>query len=722
MDELIKHNNEIYVRASAVLSDQRLRVLKYGETFGIFDVHGDIMTAGVPTQGLYLGSTRYVSRMELRISGLRTTLLSSSITSDDMLFTADLSNPDITVQNSDLKVNHSSFHLFRSKFLTDNVCYEEVQITNFSEKNVSLPVSFLFATDFLDMFEIRGIARKGRGTILRPLIEESSAEFSYIGLDDRKRNCRISFYPTPFELSSSECKYLLPFKAAEKQQLHVVIECSEDRSPKKCPSAARIKNQITERYERRAQQGCAIYSSSERFGTWIHRSKSDIQLMTTQTPYGSYPYAGIPWFNTIFGRDGLITALQYLWVDPNLAKGVLTSLASLQARDDIAYEDAEPGKILHELRGGEMVTTGEVPFKRYYGSIDSTPLFIILAGRYFEMTADVVFLETLWPSILRALEWIDQYGDQDGDGFIEYLRRSTKGLRNQGWKDSDESVFDERGDLVDGPIALCEVQGYVYSAKVMAADIAGRIGEKELADRLRMEARTLRTNFSKSFWLPDRNYLALALDKNKSPSRVLSSNAGQCLYSEILSKEQALKMASKIFSPEMFSGWGVRTLAANEVRYNPMSYHNGSVWPHDNSLIAEGFARYAMKEEVLKIAEAMFDVSVNIDLFRLPELFCGFEKRQGQGPTLYPVACSPQAWAAGSVFLLLKACLGLKINGFDRCVSLEQPVLPYAIEEFAIRNLQVADARIDLLFRRHASEVSVYVERRVGKVDVAIFK
>ncbi len=732
MEDILRLNNQIYIKASSTLADQRLRVLKHGEIFGIFDVFGDIKPVGIGSQGLYLGATQYLSQLELRVGDRHATLLSSSITGDDMMLTVDLSNPDLAQLVSaqgyplGLKLGHSSFHLFRTKFLYQDSCYEELEITNFSNYRHVLPLSFAYKADFVDMFEIRGMKREKRGHLFPPVALKDQVIFRYLGLDGLVRSSRIHFDPLPEEVTESECRYAILLDPKHTIKLRITVNCREGEFPvpyEAPPAYDVVLPQVASHYLRRTSRGCVLEVSSERYQAWLDRSKADLLLMVTDNRNGSYPYAGIPWFNTVFGRDGIIAALQYLWIDPGLAKGVLLCLSALQAKEDNAFEDAEPGKILHELRNGEMVDTGEVPFKKYYGSVDSTPLFVILAGRYLEATGDLAFIRTLWPSVEAALRWIDEYGDLDGDGFIEYRRRSKRGLVNQGWKDSHDCISHEDGTLAEGPIALCEAQAYVYEARVKGALIAGKLGLPEQAERYRLGALGLKENFQRAFWMPDRGTFALALDGKKNQCRVLSSNAGQCLFSGIAEPEQARLVAKTLLSQELFSGWGVRTLSSESTRYNPMSYHNGSIWPHDNALIAEGLARYELKGPVIQLTEAFFDVSTNIDLYRLPELFCGFPRREGQGPTLYPVACSPQAWAAGAVFMFLKACLGMHIDGFTRHVSFRHPALPVTVKSLSLKNLKVGmDAEVDLFFQRHGAEVSVYVERRTGGAEVSILK
>jgi glycogen debranching enzyme len=465
-----------------------------------------------------------------------------------------------------------------------------------------------------------------------------------------------------------------------------------------------------------------VHGSSRQVNAWIDRATSDLRMMTTDLDTGPYPYAGVPWFSTPFGRDGIITALECLWMRPSLARGVLAYLAATQATEMIPERDAEPGKIVHEVRVGEMATLGEVPFGRYYGSVDATPLFVMLAAAYFERTADRDFIASLWPHVEAALAWIDDYGDRDNDGFVEYLRRSSEGLIHQGWKDSHDAVFHADGSPAQGSIALCEVQGYVYAARLGAAALADALSRHERATALRLQATALRERFDRAYWCDDLSTYALALDGDKRPCCVRASNAGQCLFTGIASDERAHRIARTLLTQESFSGWGIRTVATSESRFNPMGYHNGTIWPHDNALIAYGLKRYDQTDGALRVLTALYEASLQFELQRMPELFCGFQRQAGVTPVGYPVACAPQSWAAASVFLLLQTCLGLHIDAPRRQVRFLSPQMPPEVSELRIYNLEVAGASVDLLLLGHEDDVGVNVLRREGELEILVVK
>lgn len=680
------------------------------------------MDAASGIHGLYETGTRFLSRYELMIDNRRPSLLSSSVNHDGTMLKADLTNPVIFNNNTSLP--QGILHVFRSKFLWESSCYEQIRICNYSNEAISTNLALFMDADYADIFEIRGTRRKQWGKHVPPQINHRQLLFTYEGLDGVQRRTRVQLTQTPSNISHDRIEFNFILNPKEWRDLTVVVACetSKMEARRNFISFKNASEQAKEFWRSRSHNNCEFETSNERANNWITRSQTDLRLMTTHTKHGLYPYAGVPWFNTVFGRDGIITALQALWINADIARGVLMYLASTQAYENDPERDAEPGKILHEVRQGEMAATGQIPFQLYYGSIDSTPLFILLAGAYYEFTGDRVFIEHLWPNIERALAWIDRYGDSDGDGFVEYSQRSKKGLKNQGWKDSHDCISHADGRLAEGPIALCEVQGYVYEAKLKAARLAAMLGDSAFAGQLKTDASQLRERFERAFWNDELKTYALALDGHKQQCRVSTSNAGQCLFSGIASPDHANEVAQTLLGEDMFSDWGIRTLSSREVRYNPMSYHNGSVWPHDNALIAEGLSRYGLKESAQIILNSMIDTALHMDFQRLPELFCGFHRRPHVGPTHYPVACSPQAWAAGSTFMLLKAVLGLAVDAENNLLQFHHPRLPANFRDVRIVNLRVGRHTVDLVLRSHPEDISINVLRKTGPVDVIVLK
>jgi glycogen debranching enzyme len=733
-EDIVKIHDEFYILATSSRVDDRTCVLKQGDAFAIFDRFGDIEEFGGGALGLYHHDTRFLSRLVLRLADERPLLLSSTIKDDSAVLAVDLMNPDIP-HTSEPTIPRGSVHVFRSKVLWDLACHERLRIHNYGLEAVEIALTIDFDADYRDIFEVRGAHRERRGRRLPTEVIADAVLLAYEGLDERVRGTQFVFDPAPTQLSQSQARYVLRLAPRGEASCHVEILCLEGLSSDAAVRRATLSHgsRSASCYEDAAKTSAealaasrahapGIATSSIPFNEWVGRSAADLYMMQTDTPHGRYPYAGVPWFSTVFGRDGIITGLEYLSLQPAVARGVLNYLAATQADSVNEEQDAQPGKILHEMRAGEMAILGEVPFGRYYGSVDSTPLFLMLAGAYYKRTGDLALIRAIWPNIERALEWIDKYGDADGDGFVEYARRSRHGLVQQGWKDSYDSVFHRDGTLADPPIALCEVQGYVYAAKVAVAMLSRALGDTRRADALAREAATLLEHFDEAFWCEEIGTYALALDGRKQPCRVVTSNAGQCLFTGIATAEHARRVAQTLLDKPSFSGWGIRTVATTEARYNPMSYHNGSVWPHDNALIAAGFARYRMRNEAATVLSALFDASRSFDLHRPPELFCGFRRRPGESPTLYPVSCSPQTWSSGAVFLLLTACLGLEVDGAERRLSFTSPMLPDPVADMRISGLAIGDARVDLSFTRHGSDVAVNVLSRQGDCSVVVQK
>jgi len=705
-----------YISASASIQEAWPRVLKDGNTFAMFDQHGDIPNATQNPGGIFHEDTRYLSSCYLLIEGHRPMLLSSTVQNDNVALTADLANPDI-YRGDEIVLSREMLHIIRTKFLWNATCYERIAIENYDLEPHETRLVLRFGADFADLFEVRGKQRARKGSCRTECNGYDRVMFHYRGLDGVDRYTQLTFDPPPSQLDQHHAAYDLKIAPDECKSLVNMISFST--SPrigglKFIPALIAGRKQ----QRKRSMRAAVVSTSNDVLNQVLCRSVSDLYMLVTDTEQGPYPYAGIPWYSTAFGRDGIITALQMLWLDPTIALGVLRFLAYHQARDVDRASDAEPGKILHEMRRGEMAALGEVPFRHYYGTVDATPLFVLLAGKYFERTGDRTAITGLWPNIKAALKWMDTFGDIDGDGFVEYSGQTSEGLSNQGWKDSKDSIFHADGTLARGPIALCEVQAYVFAAKRAAAKMSRALGDAIGAAKLEQEAENLQARFEKAFWCEDIGTYALALDGDKKPCAVRASNAGHALFGGIASNERARQAAGILMRRDSFSGWGIRTLATSEKRFNPISYHNGSVWPHDNSMIALGFAQYGLKPETLKIFSGLFSAVQYMEIARLPELFCGFAQRSGSGPTLYPVACAPQAWAAATPMALLQACLGMTLDCANNEIRFERPLLPSFINSTDIRNLQLGNGRIDLGLQRHGQDVVVDVLFRTGDIRV----
>jgi glycogen debranching enzyme len=715
-DELVQES-PFYIPMTGPAARPR-RSLKHDDTFIVLDSHGDIGASAGGPDGLFNADTRYLARLELVLDEVQPLLLGSSMRDDNSALTVDLTNPDVYRQGR-IGMQKDMLHIVRTIFLWRGTAYQRIGFQNHGDRPANFDLTLLFDSDFADLFEVRGEKRPRRGVGSGKLLGPADVVLEYHGLDGKLRSTALHFDPRPTRLAVNAATYHLDLAPHQVRSLFVAVSCNKPASFKPAPF---FRGLLAHRREmRRFTAGAtSIETSNHIFNEVLCQSMADLNMLMTETPQGRYPYAGIPWYSTTFGRDGIITALQMLWIDPRVARGVLRRLAYYQAETVDPLADAEPGKILHEMRGGEMAALGEVPFARYYGSVDATPLFVLLAGLYVERTGDEDTLAELWPSIEAALGWIDGAGDPDGDGFVEYRRASEQGLANQGWKDSYDAIFHADGRLAEGYIALAEVQGYVFAGKRLAARCAARLGKGAEAHRLEAEAQQLAARFEEAFWCDDLGTYALALDGAKEPCKVRTSNAGQLLFSGMVHSDRARLVAADLMRPHFFTGWGIRTVAHGEARYNPMSYHNGSIWPHDNALIALGLARYGLKHSVAHLFKALFDAASYMDLRRLPELFCGFRREKGRGPTLYPVACAPQAWASATPFTLLEAALGLEFDAERGEIRLRNPRLPAFLNEVVLRELQLGPSSVDLRVSRHGDEVALEVLRTRGRIQVSI--
>ena len=749
-------------------------VLKHGNLYLLTDTFGDIHPDGRGL-GLYDLDTRALSCAVLRLNGARPTLLRSQVSANHE-GVIQLTNPEFR-RNRDDKVGaapvaRQSLSMLRRRWIGDGLA-EQITVTNFSAGEQSIVLDLELDVDGADIFEVRGQSRAGRGRFLDTAATDRSLVFSYVGLDSYVRRSYLAF--TPAEVTarrdlndmdlalgeggegSLRIRWTADIPVGESIEVEWRLwtdlqpgdggegggageaggarVASTDRddghafaaghpvhamTPRTTPIAA--PEQAAAQYRTWSERTARVDSDGELLDLAVHRSIADLRLLMNDGPRPGLHYvaAGVPWFATLFGRDTIMTALEALPFMPDLAVDTLRVLAEWQATERDPKRDMAPGKILHELRSGEMVRTGEIPHRPYYGSVDATPLWLVLLGQTFRWTGDLALVRELWPNVLAALAWIDGDGDIDGDGFVEYLRGDERGLFNQGWKDSSDAIRHRDGSIAEPPIALVEVQGYVYDAKVRIAELARLIGQPELATRLESEAADLRRRFDAAFWMPDAGYYAVALDAHKRPVGSITSNPAHGLWSGIVLDERVGEVAARLMSPDLDSGWGIRTYAAGQPGFNPIGYHTGSIWPHDNAIAAAGLKRAGRHDEANRIATRIFEAARDSPEFRLPELFCGFTRDPSSVPVPYPVACSPQAWAAAAPLSLLQTMLGMHPRASEGILELDRPHLPTWLGKVTVHNLRVGTETVDLLFHRWRGTTSAEVLRRSGDLELLI--
>jgi len=671
-----------------------------GKTFLATSVAGDIVPPGAPDVGFFHEDTRFLSHLEFKLDGQRSVVLSSS-TEKTFVSQIELTTGNITLRDSfDLPEN--TIHIRREQLLSSDILFDRYTFENFNRCPVEFTVEVIFNADFVDVFQVRGLARATHGQYFEPLIEDDGLIFSYRGRDDVLRQTVIRMSPAPAGITGNTARWDLRLEPLRKTELEITVTPQVENKE----SRAQVYEFDAQLHSRRAafrefdSTSTSITSSNSVFDNLLRNAMGDFHAL--RIPFGEEHViaAGIPWFATIFGRDSIIAAYQTLSLNPELAKDTLRVLARYQASEVDDWRDAQPGKILHESREGEMTRCGEVPFGPYYGSVDATPLWLILLSETFNWTSDEALAREMLPHVYRALDWIDNFGDVDGDGFVEYVRRSPGGLINQGWKDSWDANIHRDGKVAVPPIALCEVQGYVYDAKYRMASLLRMFGDSERAEKCRREANELARRFDKTFWSAERGFYAMALDADKKPLEVIASNPGHLLWSRIINRERARVVTQRMMQEDMFSGWGWRTMSQKEEVFNPLSYHRGSVWPHDNSLIAHGMALNEFREPALRALGALFDAAMEFRDYRLPELFCGVQRRPFDEPVHYPVSCSPQAWASGSVFLILSSVLGIRPSAHRKELNIINPQLPDWLGHLHIRNLKIGNSRVGLDFTR----------------------
>lgn len=681
---------------------------------------GDIHPARVTGEGLYANDTRYLSELRVQLGGRPPVLLSYAAETG---YRAVVNATNARLALDETRSVPQQALGVRRVLAVGARLFHQLQLSNFAGHAVATKLELWLAADFADVFEVRGADhRSARGHALAPKLTPKGLLLAYVGEDEQFRETVVEFDPKPEAIAfdGQRAHVTWPVTLGPGKTTAVLVTAEPSLGGKR---RARRKLETTLTGLRRAQREweaecTTVETDNELFDKFVAASLRDLHALMTPSPGGEIVAAGIPWYVAPFGRDSLLTAQQTLMLNPQIARNTLLALARLQARSEDSWRDAEPGKIFHELRSGELAGAGIVPHTPYYGSVDSTPLFIVLAAAYHRWTGDTETLAGLRPALDAALEWIDRYGDRDGDGFVEYEVRSSGGLRNQGWKDSGDSVMHADGTLAEGPIALVEVQGYVYLAKQRIAEVYEALGAPDVAAALRDQADELRSAFNEAFWDAEEGTFVLALDGRKRQVRSVTSNPGHCLYCGIVGPERAAVLAERLMAPDMFSGWGIRTLSSQSPAYNPMSYHNGSVWPHDNAVIAAGLKRYGFHDATERIASALFDVAAGARDFRLPELYCGFDRLEAGAPVAYPVACIPQAWAAATPFMLLQAVLGISARSGEEALAVNKPMLPAWLKRSEIRDLRVADSQVSLAFERDGKVTGFSLLEQSGPVRV----
>jgi glycogen debranching enzyme len=703
-----------------VMSESRARrlVIKEGELFLYTDEIGHMAQTENSVLGLYYRDTRYLSRLEMKIGGREPVLLSATA-ERDYLSTMEFTNLEMKGREGTL-IPQASIHVRRTRFVADKVL-EMVRVRNYASTAIEVMVDLYFDADFADFFEVRGLRRRRRGTRLAPKANADTLTLAYLGLDELLRKTVIRFEEQPESIREGRVRYRLSLKPGERHIIRFEVAVEAPGAPVEVPGDFNEKlGGLRRDYERWMAESTDIFTDNEQFTAVLRRAQTDLRMLLARTDYGSVPLAGIPWFGAPFGRDAILVGIETMMLDQRLATDSVRALTGLQGRTDSVFREEQPGKIMHELRQGELANLRAIPHTPYFGAVDTTPLYLLLLCEVVMWSGDLEFFELLHEPILAALRWIDDDGDADGDGFVEYSRRSRTGLINQGWRDADNAVVHADGTLAEGPIALADVQGYVFHAKRRLASLFGELGDVERSQRLQSEAQELKRRFNEAFWLEDEQFVAMALDGAKRPVATVTSSAGHCLWSRIVDDEHVPAVVRRLLAPDMFSGWGVRTMSKLATAYNPVSFYNGSVWPFDNAFIARGLKKLGYAQEANRIASGLFDAAVAHEYSRLPELFCGFSRQATSKPVSFPMSCTPDAAASGAMILVLQAMLGLYAAAEENILYVHNPVLPKWLGEVSVGNLHLGRSKVSLRFRREGSQTTFSVLDKQGPARIVV--
>jgi len=695
-------------------------VAKQGSLFLLCTPDGDIQADS--DQGLYFHDMRYLSAATLRLNGRPlVALLADASQGQRALF--ELTNPDLEDERGELQVRKEALGIRREQCLDDDYT-EGITIQNYLGETVELSLQLRYEADFADMFVVRGMHPGKRGRLHRPRWHRSTLVLRYDGADGHERTSTLHFSHAPRAHHGGELTYRLRLRSQQRWQLRVRCELHDgDGGDLEARPNASGGARAADRERARAGSlgdGTQVETSNPLFNEIVTRSFLDLHMLSMRQKDQLFFAAGVPWYVALFGRDSLLTSIEMAAFEPQVGANTLRVLARHQGTRIDDWRDEQPGKILHELRVDELAHLNEIPQTPYYGSVDATPKFLILLGLYAAWTGSLDLFRELHDNVCAALAWIDQFGDADGDGFIDYQTHSPSGGRNQGWKDSGNGIVMPDGQLAEPPIALPEVQGDVYWAWRLMAELFERDGDPATAQRLRQSAQRLSTAFNRQFWLPSERYYALCRQADGRFSGSIASNAAHTLLSGIVDPRHARAVVERVLAPDMFSGWGIRTLSANDVSYNPVDYQVGSVWPHDNAVIVAGMHRYGFAREANQVFTAIMQAAVRFEHFRLPEVFAGYDRSFANQPVKYPVACNPQAWAAGSIPFMLSACLGLEPDAFNGRLRIRHPCLPDWLEWVRLRHLRVGEADVDLHYARSKEGTLVAVTRKQGDLVVSV--
>ncbi len=703
----------------------RAVVIKTGDIFLLSEKSGEIPADNQDGYGIYYHDCRYLDGYELRVEDTSPNPLGASSDRGSIAH-YELTNKDFSTPQGD-SVKAQTFEIALQRVIDGDALaiHDVFTIKNYDIRKHSITVSFRFSSSFEDVFEIRGINPRKTGEQNRPAWQDGVLVFSYQGADGIKRCLEVHPDPQPRERASG-AEFTLNVDPNAEQRIRLSLYLSERRElrhevQKVLADPDALVDTMAQRTEAWLDAHAEVSSDNQLLNQVVHRSLLDLGILKSVLDGCEFFSAGLPWYGALFGRDSLVAALESLAYEPQIAEQTIRLLARYQGNELNDWRDEQPGKILHEYRRGELANLNEIAQTPYYGSVDSTPLFLILIGEHANWTGNLTLFQELRGNVGRALDWIDNYGTLVKRRYLAYARKSSKGLNNQGWKDSDNAIMHADGSLVKPPIALVEVQGYAYRAKLLMADLYARSGDQQSAARLRKQAERLKHDFNRDYWIEDKQFYALALQKDGRPAAVISSNPGQALWTGIIDQNRAVALVRHLTSPDMFSGWGIRTLSQQEKRFNPIGYHLGTVWPHDNAIILAGFRRFGFDQEAERVFASILQAAAQFEHFRLPEVFAGFSREQFPQPVRYPIACHPQAWAASSVPFMLTALLGLDADAFNGRLRIIRPVLPEGVDELDFRRIKVADAVVDLHFRRTTrGSVEVQVEQKKGNVRVDV--